>query len=173
MHDTSTFLEYLGRRGMPPNIRFVFRPNGAGKASFERSVRARFPSLLESGSIELGAPLPDADWAAMMRASDVGLVFQDVGAGDVVFPSKAASILVCGQALLAIADRESSLGQMVTASNCGWVVPPGNLDALQRAFDECVIPSILEEKKANALRLGREQFALDVVANQWLEILTL
>lgn len=172
MHDTSTFLEYLADRSVPPNLRFVFRPSGAGKASFERSVRTKFPSLVASGAIELGDALGDADWSDMMRSADIGLVFQDVGAGDVVFPSKAASILVSGQALLAIADPASSLGQLVRASNCGWVVPPGNLDALQRAFDEGVIPAILEGKKANALRLGREQFALDIVASQWLEVLT-
>jgi colanic acid biosynthesis glycosyl transferase WcaI len=172
MHDTSTFLEFLARRGPPPNVRFMFRTSGAGKASLEKTLRSKFPSLITSGVIEIGDPLADAEWADMMRSADIGLVFQDVGAGDVVFPSKAASVLVCGQALLAIADRSSSIGQLVVSSNCGWIVPPGNLDALQSALDEAAVPAILAEKKNNALRLGREQFALDVVADRWLEVLT-
>lgn len=172
MHDTSTFLEFLAQRGMPRNVRFLFHTSGAGKAAFERSVKSRFPSLIADGVIQLGDPLGDTEWSEVMRSADIGLVFQDVGAGDVVFPSKAASVLACGQAMLAVADQESSLGHLVTVSSCGWIVPPGNLDALQTAFDEAVVPAILEGKKANALRLGREEFALDVVASRWLDILT-
>lgn len=172
MHDTSTFLDFLAQRGVPPNVRFLFHTSGAGKASFERSVRTKLPSLIADGGIQLGDPLGDTEWSDMMRSADIGLVFQDIGAGDVVFPSKAASVLVCGQAMLAIADQESSLGQLISASNCGWIVPSGNFDALQTAFDEAVVPAILEAKKANALRLGREEFALDVVAKRWLDILT-
>lgn len=172
MHDTSTLVEFLARDGVPPTVRFIFRTSGAGKASFEKTLRAKFPSLIASGAIELGDSLGDAEWTALMRSADIGLVFQDVGAGDVVFPSKASSVLVCGQALLAIADESSSLGQLVIARNCGWVVPPGDVDRLRKALDEAMVPTILEEKKANSLSLGREQFALDVVADRWLDILT-
>lgn len=172
LHDTSTFLEFLAHYGAPPRIRFIFRTSGAGKASFEKSVTTRFPALIASGAIELGGALADADWSDTMRSADIGLVFQDVGAGNVVFPSKAASVLVCGQALIAIADQQSTLGQLVIASNCGWVVAPGDVAVLRRALDEALIPAILEEKKANARGLGREQFALDAVADRWLGILT-
>jgi len=34
------------------------------------------------------------------------------------------------------------------------------------------VPAVLEKKRGNALRLGREQFALDVVADHWLAVLT-
>ena len=172
MHDTRTILQFLADGLMPPNLRFVFRTSGAGKAMFERAVSTRFPDLVASGSISIGDGLPEGDWSEMMRSAEIGMVFQAIGAGDVVFPSKAASILVAGQAVLAIAEEQSPLGRLVTEHDCGWVVPPGAVDRLQLALQEATELAVLKRKRLNAHRLGMERFAVDVVAEQWLAVLT-
>jgi hypothetical protein len=172
MHDTQTILQLIAEYPMPPNLRFVFRTSGAGKAVFERAVFERRPDLVSSGSITIGDVLPDGEWSEMMRSAEIGMVFQAIGAGDVVFPSKAASILVAGQAVLAVADEQSPLGRLVTEHDCGWVIPPGAVDRLQFALQEATVPAVLKRKRLNAHRLGMERFAVNVVAEQWLAVLT-
>jgi glycosyltransferase involved in cell wall biosynthesis len=172
LHDTSTIVEYLEHERIPPHIKFVFRTSGSGKAAFERLVAARLGEVLALGVLVLGDPLPDVEWSAMMHSAEVGLVLQDTGAGDVVFPSKAASILTAGQAVLAIADEASSLGRLVLEYDCGWVVPPGNLNRLEAALSEAASPMLLQKKRANARRAGLERFSIEVVSDRWLKVLS-
>ena len=139
---------------------------------FEEAVSARFPNLVAAGTITIGDVVPDREWSEMMRSAEIGMVFQALGAGDVVFPSKAASIFVAGQAVLAIAEEQTSLGRLVTEHDCGWVIPPGAVDRLQTALQEATVPAVLKRKRLNAYHLGIERFAVDVVAQQWLAVLT-
>lgn len=172
LHDTSTVLEYLACGRVPPGIKFVFRTSGSGKAAFEKAVAARLAGVADLGVLELGDPLPDAEWSDVMRSAEVGLVLQDAGGGDVVFPSKTASILVAGQAVLAIADEASSLGRLVIESDCGWVVPPGDLNRLEAALNEAATPAVLKKKRMNAHRTGVERFSIDAVTDRWLAVLS-
>jgi len=172
MHDTQTILQFMAERPIPPHLRFVFRTSGAGKAMFEEAVSARLPNLVAAGTITIGDVVPDREWSEMMRSAEIGMVFQALGAGDVVFPSKAASIFVAGQAVLAIAEEQTSLGRLVTEHDCGWVIPPGAVDRLQTALQEATVPAVLKRKRLNAYHLGMERFAVDVVAQQWLAVLT-
>lgn len=171
LHDTSTILDYLVGSAPPTGIKFVFRTSGSGKAAFEKSAGTQLKRALDKGILELGDPLADAEWSTMMRSAEVGLVLQDTGAGDVVFPSKAASILIAGQAVLAIADEESSLGRLVIEHDCGWVVPPGDSSRLSTALNEAATPPILKKKRINAHRAGVERFSISVVAERWLKVL--
>jgi hypothetical protein len=165
-------LEYLAAGRVPVGVRFVFRTSGSGKAAFEKAVTTRLTKAITSGVVELGDALPDAEWSDMMRSAEVGLVLQDAGGGEVVFPSKAASILVAGQAVLAIADEASTLGRLIIESDCGWVVPPGHLQRLEAALSEAATPAVLKEKRLNAQRTGIERFSIDVVAGRWLTVLS-
>jgi hypothetical protein len=172
LHDTSTILKFLESELVPANLKFVFRTSGSGKASFERAAAARLVGLVERGALVLGNSSTASEWSAIMYSAQVGLVLQDIGAGDVVFPSKTASMLLAGQAVLAIVDESSSVGRLVIECDCGWVVPPGNIARLKAALAELSNPALLKQKRINAHRIGVERFSVDVVANRWLKVLS-
>lgn len=63
-------------------------------------------------------------------ASDVNVVPLVGALVEDAVPSKVYRIMAARRAVLAIAAPESDLAKIVSDAACGWVVPPGNADAL-------------------------------------------
>jgi glycosyltransferase involved in cell wall biosynthesis len=169
MHDTATFLGWLDSRVAAP-VSFAFHTSGASKQSLEVAVRERAATRPLGVEVLLGNALDEADWIRVMRETQVGLVFQDAGSGKVIFPSKMASILAAGQAVLAVADFDSEVARLILDHDCGWVVAPGDTHGFQRAIEEMADAPTLQRKRANAHRLGRERFGNEGVARQWVAL---
>ena len=171
MHDFLTLFRFLCEHKLPNGCKIEFRTSGSGKNKFEKHVKKGLSSLLQNGTIVLGNALNYAEWINAMKTSHIGMVFQLSGAGKVVFPSKIFSILVSGQAVLAIADKNSELGRLVTDNDCGWVVSPGDIDSLKSAFADSLNPEILHKKRLNAYKLGQSRFDIKHLAKKWSRIL--
>jgi colanic acid biosynthesis glycosyl transferase WcaI len=106
----------------------------------------------------------------VMKSSQVGLVFQDSGAGNIIFPSKLAGILAAGQAVLLVAEADSDIARLVGEHDCGWVVSPGDVAAFEAAIRETLDPVTLLAKRHNAYRLGHALFGKQAVAGRWIEL---
>jgi len=171
MHDISTILNFLRSRNIPTGCRLEFRTSGAGKEQFEKAIKNELSPLLDDGTVTLGDAMTDNEWKNKMISSQVGMVFQDIGAENVIFPSKVFSALVAGQAILAIVSEGSELGRLVLDNDCGWIVAPGDIDALHHAFSEALNPELLYRKRSNAFRLGHERFTIDKLAGNWIEVI--
>jgi glycosyltransferase involved in cell wall biosynthesis len=160
MHEVDTLrAAFLAR--MPAGVTFSFHASGAGYAQLRRGLES-------NGQLKWGETLPDEDWQRVMSEAQVALVTIARGAEDIVMPSKTYSALVAGQAILAICVGASDLAELVRAHNCGWVVEPGDVAGLQRAFQEIATdrPGLLE-KRRRAFEVGHRLFDCRVVANQW------
>lgn len=170
MHDTTTFLEWLSHARACDNLRLAFYTSGASKKKFETKIREQISNRQICPNVLLGNALDQDEWVKVMKAAQVGLVFQDADSGNIIFPSKVASILASGQALLAVADKNSELARLILQNDCGWVVSPSDVDY----FSECVA-SILQAdtlliKRKNAFLLGHKLFGKQAVANQWVQL---
>ena len=170
MHDTTTFLAWLSRARASDNLRLAFYTSGASKKKFEGQVRELTSNRQICPNVLLRNALDQNEWAKVMKAAQVGLVFQDAESGNIIFPSKVASILASGQAVLAVADKSSELARLILQNDCGWVVSPSDVDY----FSECVA-SILQAdtllmKRKNAFLLGHKLFGKEAVANQWVQL---
>ena len=170
MHDTTTFLNWLAAHGGVPGMRFSFHTSGASKQRFESQVRQLLAQSWPDAAVVMGNSLGAVDWVRVMKNTQVGLVFQDSGSGNVIFPSKIASILAAGQAVLAVAEPDSDIGRLIQANDCGWVVAPNDV----AGFDSCVRSiaqgEALLRKRLNAFRLGHGTFGTAAVAQRWIEL---
>jgi len=172
MHDTTTFLGWLAGAGARQDgVRFSFFTSGASKTRFEQGIASIVRSGASKVAVAWGDALAESDWVGTMRRSQVGLVFQDVGTGDVVFPSKTVSILAAGQAVLAVAEIDSPLGRLVTSSDCGWVVEPRDVEAFDEAVRGLMSTDVLHAKRTNAFAVGHGRFGKAAVAAQWTALL--
>jgi hypothetical protein len=167
MHGTQSFLAWLAT-GDVNGLKFAFYTSGASKLQFERAVEriARDRGLT---CLHLAGPLPELEWARVMKQSHIGLVFQDSGAGKVIFPSKVASMLVAGQAVLAVAEADSALAQLILQHDCGWIVDPAG-GSFEHCVREMMHGETLLRKRRNAQRLGQERFAKEAIARRWLAL---
>lgn len=174
MHDLDTV---TGTWAMPgpagDAFRWRFQGNGVGMARLE----ALAAKHLLPASVSLGGNLPDAEWTQAMLDADIALVTMKPGAERVVMPSKTYSALVSGQAILAIAPRDSDLAELVTRHDCGWVVEPealarGRADAgvagLRSLLERLAnAPDEIYAKRLNAFRVGHEHYSMRAVAKDW------
>lgn len=167
MHDTKSFLTWLNNERVKPNVSFSFYTSGAAKESFEAQISNLKSKKIFKTKITCGNSLNQKDWVEIMDGAEVGLVFQDSGAGRVIFPSKVASMLGAGQAILAVTDPDSELGRLITEYNCGWVIAENDIDGFDRSLSEMLNCDLLLTKRCNAFALGHEKFGRDAVSKKW------
>lgn len=170
MHDTATFLSWLQQNRSADGVRFAFYTSGASKEMFERAVGACLDGDRAGTQVVLGNALGEAEWVRVMKGSQVGLVFQEAGSGKVIFPSKMASILAAGQAVLAVAEPSSDVGRLVLQNDCGWVVEPNDVSGFDACIREIEVRQILLRKRLNAFKLGQSLFGKVAVATRWVEL---
>ena len=53
-------------------------------------------------------------------------------------PSKLAAYLFSKRPVLALVEKESDVAYIMETAKCGWVVPPGETDALKKMFKSVV-----------------------------------
>src|SRR5262245_29575351 len=105
-----------------------------------------------------------------MQRAQVGLVVQDTGSGSVSLPSKITSMLAAGQAVLAVAERQSEIGRLILQNDCGWVVEPGDIGGFEACVASLAHPETLLTKRRNAFNVGHAVFGKTAVAKQWTDL---
>lgn len=171
MHDSRTIESFLQTKILPDGCKLEFFLSGSGKYKFEKRLKNICPSLLNSKTVVLGDALENDAWLSKMKSAHVGMVFQSIGAENVVFPSKVFSILVAGQAVLAIVSPECELGKLVIENDCGWVVPPGDLEQLNIVFNESLDNEVLLRKRRNAFKIGHRDYDVGILAGKWQSVI--
>jgi lipopolysaccharide/colanic/teichoic acid biosynthesis glycosyltransferase len=118
--------------------------------------------------VRLLPPQSDAAWRDLLARTDIALVTLRESARHTSVPSKTFSAMAAGAAILAIAPRDSDLGDVVAGADCGAVVQPGNsiqlFDALSRMVRD---PGVLSRMQANATAAARDRYELEVLAADW------
>ena len=71
-------------------------------------------------------------------ASDLCLVPLALSTSSDAVPSKVYRIMACARPVLACADPDSDLAELVRLARCGTVVPPGSPDSLARAVTDAM-----------------------------------
>ncbi|HVU16356.1 MAG TPA: glycosyltransferase [Candidatus Didemnitutus sp.] len=163
MHDIGTLERYLAM-GFPEGAEFRFQASGSGYAELRRRLGAL---AARAGRLNFDGPLGDREWREAMTQAEVAIVTMKPGAECVIFPSKCLSALMAGQALLAICPVESDLADIVRDYDCGWVVPPGDVDALHAAVTAAVTDrSGLQGRRRRGLDAAQAFFGSRRVAAQ-------
>ena len=107
-----------------------------------------------------------------MKRASVALVTMVPDGDRVVMPSKTYSAMAAGQAVLAIAPKDSDLAKLIAKHDCGWVVQPGDPDAFAEVVKEITENrEELQRKRKNALKAAREFYDVRVLAREWGELL--
>jgi colanic acid biosynthesis glycosyl transferase WcaI len=163
-HDILTWSRFILERStdLSKQVEWQFHSFGT---KYEQ-IRNAFS--IHNASVKLEGPLPDMEWEQFMSRVHVAMVSIDTGWERVVMPSKTYSAMVAGQAILAICPLESDLANLVRKHDCGWVVPVGDVDELDRIVKtEMVDRLILLRKRENAFRAGQEFYSTAAIAKQW------
>ncbi len=100
------------------------------------------------------SPWIDSETSEVLRAADL-LVLPTQGEQSLVsVPSKLISYMLAGRPVVAQAVPGSDLAQVVSKAKCGWVVDPGNPEALAEMIKE--IATLVEEERTQRGLFGRD-----------------
>jgi glycosyltransferase involved in cell wall biosynthesis len=167
MHEIKTFLQWIENFDGYDNISIKFHTSGSLKSKFENQALSILNAKNLKNNIYFGDSLQATEWLDVMMDADVGLVFQDSGAGSIVFPSKIVNMLASGQAVLAIAEKSSEIGKLILNNDCGWVVEPGDIDYLNNVLASLTDSKMLRQKRINAYKFCKSYFGIETVAARW------
>lgn len=81
-------------------------------------------------------PVPQTDFCDALNACDLAIVPLVAGMTGISVPSRMYNILASGKPILAICSADSELAMVVEEEQIGWIVEPGNRDALLAALRE-------------------------------------
>ncbi len=73
----------------------------------------------------------------MQAVADVSLVTLAPGRGSTSLPSKVLGYMAAARPVVASVDRDSDLAELISRSQCGLVVPPGQGEGLAEAILQC------------------------------------
>lgn len=149
---------------------FVWKFHGLGKR------RGEIESFLEShpdASLTLGDYVPREDLAHHLASADVHLASLEDSWDGTMVPSKLQGIFAMGKPVIFVGSATCSIGQWILESDGGWVVPPNDEQAMQRALAETRDPRIRRCKGQNALHYSRKNFDAQINALKVAEALTI
>ena len=105
-----------------------------------------------------------------LPVADISLVSLDEGMEDLMVPSKSFYYLAAGSALIAIANQDSELSDLLSQHNCGLLVSPGKPLKLAKAIKRLASsPNELDIMKKTARNLAETKYAREICITQFSE----
>jgi putative colanic acid biosynthesis glycosyltransferase WcaI len=111
-------------------------------------------------------------YAALLNATDIGLVTLRADVRSPVVPSKILSLMAASRPVVAVMAKDSDAAHLIEDVDCGVVVAPGDARGLALAVGRLAAdPAERRRLGANGRRHAEENLALDVVVRQWESLL--
>lgn len=107
----------------------------------EGGLHDRFKAIVRDRGLENVLVLPHQPYALVRQiyaTSDICLVPLAPYAGFDAIPSKVYRIMSCARPVLASADPDSDLAELIRLAQCGMVVPPGSPNTLAEVVGEAM-----------------------------------
>jgi colanic acid biosynthesis glycosyl transferase WcaI len=124
-HDIDTFIRAAAQLKTNPEIQFLFVGNGIRKRKAHRlaqSLKLTNIIWMEFASKE--------QLSTSLTCAHVALISLNAGLEGIAVPCKLYGILGSGRAILAQVPAKSEVAYTITEEECGFVIPPGDVDGL-------------------------------------------
>ena len=166
-HDIDSMLEAARLLQERNNIRFVFIGNGEKLAAVESYIQQH-----PDGNVRVFPFQPEEMLPYTLTLADISLVALDEGFEELMVPSKVFSYLAAGSAILAIANDNSELSDVMTKADVGLRVKAGNPKLLAEAILQLVYnPQHLAVCQENARKLALSCYSRDAGEQAFYDVL--
>lgn len=167
VHDWATLGEVIPRLAARTDLRQHWGIVVAASGPGVEYLRQRWADISPS-VVRFEAPLSDLAWARLLVRTDVALVTLKQSAHRTSIPSKTFSAMAAGSAILAVAPRDSDLGEVITRHGCGAIIEPGDVSSTEATLaDWLTRPAHLRSMRDAALDSARNHYDLRVLAERW------
>lgn len=165
LDDLVTLAENCRKRN---DVTFLVFGWGAGRPWLEEQIKQR--SL---GNVYLLEPCEREELDVYLTTCDLFLLPMKAGMEGISVPSRLYNVLAAGSPILGVCGKKSELARVVVEENVGWVVPPGEPDALAAALEMAMAdPEALEAMGRRARAAAESQYNRDTVIAQFGSLLS-
>lgn len=149
------------------NSRLVIAGSGSMKETLQRKVVDQHLKAIEFWDV------PDGKVPEIQDQADVMLLPIKKGAASSSVPSKLPAYMFSKKAIISCVDENSATASVIKSSNCGWVLPPENSNALAEKLIEVVVfeKSILFEMGMNGFNYALNTLSKKNNLNKLINIL--
>jgi glycosyltransferase involved in cell wall biosynthesis len=113
-------------------------------------------------------PLPPEDLCEGLNACSVSIISLAQGMSGISVPSRIYNVLASGKPILAVCDADSELASVVREERAGWVIPPGQPDAIASCLLEAqTSPGLLIEMGRRARRAAQSKYTMQKIVAQY------
>lgn len=167
-HDIDSILEAARMLRDVPRIYFLLIGEG------EKYVDAvNFVAHHALANIRVLPFQPEDRLPCTLPLGDIALVALDDGLEDLMVPSKVFFYLAAGSAVIAIANDQSELSDLLAQGEVGMRIPPRHPELLAEMIQELVAdPGRLADLKRNARQLAESTYAREIGIGNFVNLLT-
>jgi glycosyltransferase involved in cell wall biosynthesis len=127
-HDLECLALAIEKLRSDSEIHFLFVGSGAKKKWLETKVRE-----LMLKNVTIVGSRPRSDQLNFLNACDIAITTFVSGMAGVSVPSRMYDIFAAGKPIIAVAADDSELATIVREERLGWVIGPGDVDAIVQA----------------------------------------
>jgi colanic acid biosynthesis glycosyl transferase WcaI len=154
-HDIDSILEAAKLLREDSRVQFLLIGDGE-----KRADAALFVQRNSLSNIRVLPFQPEERVPYTLSLADISLVALDEGLEDLMLPSKLFSYMAAGSAVVAIANGDSELSDIIEQGNCGLRVSPRQPAALAAAIIQLLLDDErLSTMKANARMLAEQRYS--------------
>jgi colanic acid biosynthesis glycosyl transferase WcaI len=154
------------KNSSPQAISFLFIGNGAKRSWLEQEIQQN-----ELENIHVLQYLPESERNIAVTACDVAVISFLAGMAGVSVPSRMYNQMAAGKPIIAIADSDSELAEVIKEEQIGWVVQPDNLpqliETIQLASEN---PNLCKEMGVRARNAALEKYTYAKVITLYQEL---
>jgi colanic acid biosynthesis glycosyl transferase WcaI len=163
-HDPEVLIRAAARVRGQSGIHFLIIGSGARRASVEAAA-AQQPNVTFLPSV------PEDELNLVLNAADLAVIPMASGMKGVSMPSRTYNALAAGLPIVALAEEGSELALLVREHEVGWVVPPGDVEALVEVIaDAARNPGELARMSKNGRTAAEEKYSRQVVLGAWTQL---
>lgn len=136
------------------NARLVIAGSGPEKDNLKKLASS------QAGAEVLFCEAPSGEVPALQSTADVLILNLKKGSAKFSLPSKLPAYMFSSKPVIACVDTGSDIAGLVRKADCGWVVPPGDPQALAGTMAEAVAtaPGILKKLGLNGCEFAKVNF---------------
>lgn len=149
------------------DIHFLIAGSGAKKPWLEQTVKEK-----KLDNVTIIDRLPREELPELLTAGDVALIPFVRGMAGVSVPSRLYNMLAAGMPIIALVDENSEVAKVIDEEQAGRVVPPDDVDSLERAILELAAsPETRTEMGRRARRAAETKYQYATILDAYCKVM--
>lgn len=166
-HDIDTFIRAAASLNNNPDIQFLFIGNGIGqKQAQELAQQLHLTNIIWMDFV------PTEQLNTSLTCAHVALISLNSGLEGIAVPCKLYGILASGRAIVAQVPQKSEIAYVIEEEECGFVVPPGDVDGLVVKIEQLFADRDLTNKMGeNSFLAYKSKYTIESITKQFQSML--